>query len=401
MRKVYRYGFDPSHRLDPTPLYSTLRSEEPVARVTLPHGEDGWLVTRHESVKTVLKDPRFSRAAVVAAGERIPRATEFVPLIDLMSSLDPPDHTKLRKLIPGVFTRLAVEQRRPRAQQVAGELIDEMIAGGPPLDLVSAFAVPFQTLIMGEIFGVPQSDHLQFREWARPAATRGNFTRQQRDAAFARMCEYVSSLVARKREQPGDDLLSTLVLSGIDQQQITERDVVYFAVNLLVNGTVANQIGSCCYLLLTYPDQLGWLRANMSQVPEAVEELLRFVPLAPDIPGGGQGHVRMAMEDVEIDGVCIRAGEFVLPSITSANRDEQVFVDPHKLDLSRTRNPHIAFGHGLHHCLGEKLARMELQVAVSSLLTRFPNFALAVSVDEVPWRQGMASRGPTELPVTW
>jgi nocardicin N-oxygenase len=401
MRKVYRYGFDPSHRLDPAPLYGPLRSEEPVARVTLPHGEDGWLVTRHESVKTVLKNPRFSRAAVVAAGERIPRATEFVPLTDSMSALDPPEHTRLRKLITRVFTRFAVEQHRPRAQQIAGELIDEMIAGGPPLDFVSAFAVPFQTLIVEGILGVPQSDHLQFRECTRPVSTRGNYTKQQRDAAFAGMCEYVSSLVARKREQPGDDLLSTLVLSHVDQQQITEREVVDFAVTLLVNNTVANQICNCCYLLLTYPDQLGWLRANMSQVPEAVEELLRFAPLALDIPGAGQGQVRMAMADMEIDGVCIRAGEFVLPSIISANRDERVFIDAHKLDLTRTANSHIAFGIGPHHCPGDKLARMEMQVAVGSLLTRFPNFALAVSVDEVSWKQGMASRGPTALPVTW
>jgi cytochrome P450 len=401
MRKVYRYGFDPPHRLEPTPLYGTLRAEEPVARVKPPHGEEAWLVTRHEAVKTVLKDPRFSRAAVVAAGERLPRATEFLPSTNPMSALDPPEYARQRKLLSGVFTRPAVEQRRPRAQQIADELIDELIAVGPPLDLLPAFAVPFQTLIMGEIIGVPQSDLAEFREWARPATTRGNYTKQQSDAAYGRMREYLSSLVARKREQPGDDLLSTLVLSYVDQQQVTEREAVDFAMHLLVNETVATEIGSCCYLLLTHSDQLGWLRANMSRVPDAVEELLRFGPLAQDIPGGGQGNVRMAMADIEIDGVCIHAGEFVVPSIISANRDERVFVDPHKLDLTRTSNPHIAFSIGPHHCPGDKLARMEMQVAVGSLLTRFPNLALAVSVDEVPWKKGMSSRGLAALPVTW
>jgi len=401
MKRVYRYGFDPPHRLEPTPLYATLRAEEPVAQVTPPHGEQAWLVTRHESVKIVLKDPRFSRAAVVAAGDRIPRVTEFVPVINPMSALDTPDLAKQRKLFSGEFTRLAVEQRRPRAQQIAGELISEMIAAGPPLDLISAFALPFQTLIMGEILGVPRSDLAEFREWARPAATRGTYTKQQRAAAYGRMREYIGSLVARKREQPGDDLLTTLVQAHVDPQQITEAEAVEFAMSLMVNETVATQIGSCCYLLLTHPDQLGWLRANMSRVPEAVEELMRFAPLAPDIPGGGQGHVRMAMADLELDGVCIRAGEFVLPSIASANRDERAFVDPHKLDLTRTSCPHLAFSLGPHHCPGDKLARMEMQVAVESLLIRFPNLALAVPVDEVPWKIGMSSRGPSALPVAW
>jgi cytochrome P450 len=401
MKKVYRYGFDPSHRLEPTPLYGTLRAEEPIARVTPPHGEEAWLVTRHESVKLVLKDPRFSRAAVVAAGEQIPRATEFVPAIHPMSALDTPEHASQRKLFSGEFNRLAVEQRRPRAQQIAAELIDELIAAGPPLDLISAFALPFQTLIMGEILGVPKSDLPEFREWARPATTRGTYTKQHRDAAYERMREYMSSLVARKREQPGDDLLSTLVMSHVEQQQVTEREAVDFAVSLLVNETVATQLGSYFYLLFTHPDQLGWLRANMSRVPEAVEELMRFAPLAPDIPGGGQGHVRMATADIELDGVCIRAGEFVLPSIASANRDERAFADPHKLDLTRTSCPHLAFSLGPHHCPGDKLARMEMQVAVESLLIRFPNLALAVPVDEVPWKIGMSSRGPSALPIAW
>ena len=173
------------------------------------------------------------------------------------------------------------------------------------------------------------------------------------------------------------------------------------AVALLVNDSVANQIGSCLYLLFTEPEQLAWLRAHMSLVEEAVEELLRFAPLSPDLPAGGQGHVRMAMEDVELDGVLIRAGEFVLPSLTSANRDEEIFADAHKLDLTRTTNRHIAFGYGTHRCPGEKVGRMEMQVAIGSLLTRFPNLRLAVPVDEVPWKTGMASRGPTRLLAEW
>jgi len=401
MRKTYRYGFDAPYRLEPTPLYGMLRSEDPVARVTPPYGEEAWLVTRHESVKTVMKDPRFSRAAVVASGERTPRVTEFVAPTNPISAVDPPEHTRIRKLISGVFTRLAVEQRRPRARQITGELIDEMIAAGPPRDVISAFAAPFQTLIVGEIFGVPRSDRLQFREWSAPVMSQWSCTKQQIDAAYAQMREYLASLIAQKREQPGDDLMSMLVLSYVDQQQITEREAINLAISLLVNDSVVNQLASGLYLLLTHPDQLAWLRANMSRVPDAVEELLRFAPLTADIPIGGQGHVRMAMEDIELDGVHIRAGEFVVPSINSANRDERVFDEPHRLDLTRASNPHIVFGHGTHHCVGEKLARMEMQVAVESLLTRFPNLALAVPVDEVPWKKGTVTRGPAALQVTW
>jgi nocardicin N-oxygenase len=400
MRKVYRYAFDASYRLEPTPLYAKLRAEEPVARVTLPHGEEGWLVTRHESVKIVLTDPRFSRAAVVAAGERTPRTGAFPLLTNPMSAVDPPELTRLRKLVVGAFARRQAELHRPRAQQMVDELIDEMVAAGPPLDLIEAFAIKFPIMLIGEIFGVPLSDRHQFREWAVPVLSQTGYAKAEIDAIYARLRGYLTALVARKREQPEDDLLSTFVRAQGDNQ-FTEEEVVNIAVALLVNDSVANQIGSCLYLLLTHPDQLAWLRAHMSRARQAVEELLRFAPLAPDTPAGGQGHIRMAMADIEIDGVMIRAGDFVLPSITSANRDERMFADAHKLDITRTPNRHIAFGHGIHRCPGEKLGRMEMQVAVTSVVTRFPNLQLAVPVDDVPWKIGMVSRGPTKLMVEW
>jgi cytochrome P450 len=317
-----------------------------------------------------------------------------------MSALDPPEQTRLRKLIAAAFTKGQAELRRPRAQQIADELLDGIIAAGPPVDIIDAFAIRFPVMLMGEVIGVPQSDRIQFRDWAVPVLSHTGYTKQQVDEVYVQLRGYIASLVARKREQLTDDLLSTFARAQA-AERLTEQEVVNMAVALLVNDSVANQIGSCLYVLFTHPDQLAWLRANMSRIPEAVEELLRFTPLAPDLPAGGQGHVRMAMEDVEIDGVLIRAGEFVLPSITSANRDEQVFAEAHKLDLTRTRNPHIAFGHGTHRCPGEKMGRMEMQVAMGSLLTRFPNLRLAVPVDDVPWKTGMVSRGPTKLLVEW
>jgi cytochrome P450 len=402
MCKAYRYGYTEPYRLDPTPLYAKLRSEEPVARVASPYGEECWLVTRHESVKTVLADARFSRAAVITAGEQVPRASSFTPGSNPISALDPPEHTRLRQLIAGAFTKRQAKRHRPRAHQIANELIDGMIATGPPVDLGDTFAERFPIMLIGEIFGVPRSDRVQFREWAVPVLSRTAYPKQEVEAAKARLLGYLASLVARKRERPEDDLLTTLLLAHANKQHVTEEELISVVVSLLLNDSIANQITSFLYLLLTHADQLTWLRAHMSRVPQAVEELLRFAPLAADVAGSGaNGHTRMATADVDMDGVTIRAGDFVLPSITSANRDERVFADAHKLDLTRTRNPHLAFGYGTHHCPGAELSRMEMQVAMTSLLTRFPNLRLAVPVHEVPWKVGLVVRGPERLPVQW
>jgi cytochrome P450 len=399
MPKVYRYGFDAPYRLELTPLYDQLRSEEPVARVQLPYGEQGWLVTRHASVKTVLADQRFSRTAVVAAHERTPRSSPL-PLRHNPLTVDPPEHTRLRQPVATGLGRLQSELFRPRAQQIADEFIDGIIAGRPPVDLVDAFATRFPITAMGDLLGVPRSDSVKFREWSTPTRSQTGYTKEQIEAALARMREYLTSLVTRKREQPDDDLLSSLLHLKSDRQY-TDEEIVSIMTSLLLNDSVANQIVNCLYLLFTHPDQLAWLRAHISELPQAVEELLRFVPLSPDSPGAAQGHVRMATEDFTIDGATIRSGDFVVPSIVSANRDEQVFAEAHKLDLTRPRCPHIAFGHGYRRCPGDKVSRMLMQVALGSLLTRFPNLRLAAQVHEVPWTLGMITRSPAQLMVHW
>lgn len=399
MPKVYRYGFDAPDRLELTPLYAALRSEEPVARVELPFGEQGWLVTRHASVKTVLADERFSRTAVVAAHERTPRASP-APLKSNPLSVDPPEHTRLRQPVATGLGRQPSELFRPRAQQIADELIDGIIAAGPPVDIVDAFATRFPITSMSDLLGVPRSDRIKIREWSAPTRSQTRYSKEEIEAAYARTREYLTLLVARKREQPGDDLLSSL-LHLKSERQFTDQEVISIMVSLLLNDSVANQIANCLYLLFIHPDQLAWLREHMSVLPQAVEELLRFVPLSPDAPGAAQGHVRMAMEDLTLDGATIRAGDFVVPSIISANRDEQVFADAHKLDLTRPRCPHIAFGHGYRRCPGDKISRMLMQVGMASLLTRFPNLQLAVPAPEVPWTAGMITRSPETLVVRW
>jgi cytochrome P450 len=356
-------------------------------------------VTRHASVKTVLADQRFSRTAVVAAHERTPRSSPL-PLRNNPLTVDPPEHTRLRQPVATGLGRLQSELFRPRAQQIADELVDGIIAGGPPVDLVDAFATRFPITAMGDLLGVPRSDSVKFREWSTPTRSQTGYTREQIEAAYARMREYLTSLVTRKREQPDDDLLSSLLHLKSDRQY-TDEEIVSILTSLLLNDSVANQIVNCLYLLFTHPDQLAWLRAHISALPQAVEELLRFVPLSPDSPGAAQGHVRMATEDLTIDGATIRSGDFVVPSIVSANRDEQVFAEAHKLDLTRPRCPHIAFGHGYRRCPGDKVSRMLMQVALGSLLTRFPNLRLAAHAHEVPWTLGMITRSPAQLMVQW
>jgi cytochrome P450 len=216
------------------------------------------------------------------------------------------------------------------------------------------------------------------------------------------MLDYLRGLIAERRARPTDDLFSALVREADSGGRITEDELVALGENLVANGyeTMANEIANFVFILLTHPDQLAWLRADLSRVPAAIEELLRFVPLAAGAPGAG-GHARIATADIEVDGVTFAAGDAVLPAINSADRDELVFAEPDRLDLNRAHIAHLTFGYGPHHCLGAQLARMEFQVILTSLLSRFPTLRLALHPDEVPWKASHIQRGPAELLVAW
>jgi cytochrome P450 len=372
-----------------------------VARVTTPYGDDGWLVTRYDSVKTVLHDPRLSRAAVIEAQDRLPRASAHIPKVSLLLTCDPPEHSRLRQLVAGAFTKYRAEQYRPRTEEIANQLIDELISAGPPADLNHGFARQLPILSLAEILGVPRSDCIQIKEWTAPIVTRRGYTAAEISAAHAQIEDYLTGLFARRRQQPEDDFISLLVQSQTRKNRHTDHELVLLVASLLSNDSVGSHLTSDLYLLLTHPEQLAWLRANRERIPHAVEELLRFAQVFQDAPNGGQGNVRRAVEDIEIDGVKIRAGEWVLPAISSANRDERAFPDANRLDLARTRNRHIAFGFGTHHCPAAALSRMQLQVAIATVLDRFPHLELAVPDDELPWKTGRVARGPERLLVTW
>ncbi|PPK71128.1 cytochrome P450 [Actinokineospora auranticolor] len=394
MTNPVTYPFSEPERLDPEPLFDRLRAEHPLIRVRLPYGEPAWMATRYEDVKTVLGDPRFSRAA--SAGRDEPRLRPHLNPPGSILSLDPPDHTRLRRLVMKAFTVRRVEQLRPRAQEIADRLVDEMIATGPPADLVDLFALPLPITVICELLGVPFEDRVDFRVWSDAFLSTTKYTPDEVRDHTDRMMAYMAGLIAQRRETPTDDLIGALVVARDEEDRLSEDELVSLAMGLLIAGheTTASQIPNFVYVLLDHPEELAKLRADPALLPQAVEELMRFVPL-----GVGGGIPRYATEDVELGGVLVRAGEAVLPALTSANRDESVYPDADHLDLTRAGTGHVGFGHGPHHCLGAPLARMELQVALGTLLRRLPGLRAADA--PIDWKRGVSTRGPARFPLTW
>jgi len=389
------YPFGEAHRLDLDPAYEELRRTEPVARVRLPYGGDAWLVTKYEDVKAVFGDLRFSRAAVL--GKDVPRAVPNIQERSSILSMDPPEHGRLRKLVAKGFTMRRTEQLRERAQEIVDGLLDDMEKNGAPADLVEALDMPLPITIICEMLGVPYDDRREFRDWSDRALAVTAFTPEEIQGGFESLQTYIAGLVAERRKSPTDDVLGTLVTARDEGDRLSEEELVNFGVTLLVAGheTTANQLGNFMYTLLSNPERLAELRADPDLVPAAVEELLRITPL-----GGSAGFPRIAVEDVELSGVTIKAGDAVFTG-QAGNRDPEVFPNPNEIDFHREGNAHIAFGHGVHHCVGAPLARMELQVAIGTLLRRFPALELAIPADQVPFKKGRLVRGPKELPVRW
>lgn len=395
--EVRRYPFGEPVRLDMDPLFTKLRREEPVCRVELPYGGEGWLVTRYEDVRLVLADPRFSRAATVGR-EDLPRATPAPVRPDSLLSMDPPEHSRLRKLVAKAFTGRRVAELRPRTREIVDEKLTALEHAGAPADLVEGFALPLPVTVICEMLGVPPRDQHRFRDFSDAILSTTAYTREQIESARDSLETYLAEVVAERRQRPTDDLLGALVAARDDEDRLSERELVNLGVGLLIAGheTTANQIANFTYVLLTQREYWELLRAEPGLIPGAVEELLRYVQL-----GAGAGQPRVATEDVVLSGVTVRAGDSVFVNTQAANRDENVFDDPESLDLTRQRNPHVAFGYGAHHCLGAQLARVELQVALEALLERFPSLRLSLPLDEIPWKSGLLVRGPKQLLVEW
>lgn len=395
-RQAREFPKTPSGQLEPNPELDRLRATEPVSRVRPPYGGDAWLVTRHADVRTVLADPRFSRAAAIH--EDVPRATPAIPQPDSIMSLDPPDHTRLRALVSRAFTAGRVEKLRPRTEEITVGLLDELAEHGEPADMVEQFCLPLPVTVMCELLGVPTSDQADFRKWSDAFLSTNSLSVNDMIAAYMSLREFLIGLVNERRKKPTDDLLGALVDARDGEGRLSEDELVMLGITILIAGyeTTSGQLGNFLYLLLTRPDECDKLRARPELLPSAVEEMLRYVPVL-----AGVGFARVATEDVELSGTLIRAGEPVLTSEPSANRDEKVFGTETGLDFERRPNPHLSFGHGVHYCLGAQLARMELRIAIEHVLARFPRLRLAVDPGELRWKKDTLAHGVAELPVAW
>jgi pentalenic acid synthase len=377
--------------------YDPLRAARPLARIRLYDGRPVWLVTGHALARTLLADPRLSTDRNRTG---FPMPTErFAAVRDRKSALlgvDDPEHrTQRRMMIPSFTLKRAVELR-PRIQQIVDERLDEMIAQGPPAELVSAFALPVPSMVICALLGVPYADHDFFEEQSR-RLLRGPTAADTMDARD-QMEAYFEELIDRKQKQrePGAGVLDELVHEQLRAGELDREDLIVLAIILLVAGheTTANMISLGTYTLLQHPDRMAELRADPALLPDAVEELMRMLSIA-------DGLLRLAVEDIEVDGVTIRAGEGVVFSTSVINRDESVYSDPDSLDWHRPTRHHVAFGFGIHQCLGQNLARAEMEIALRTLFERLPTLRLAAPPEEIPWKPGDTIQGMLELPVTW
>jgi cytochrome P450 len=375
---------------DPYSVHARLRAQRPVARVIMPGGTPAWLVTGYAEARAALTDPRLLK---LPRGWR-PEPNSILAAIELhMLNSDPPDHERLRKLVNKAFTARRVEQLRPRITAIAAELLDDM-STRDEVDLLTSFAFPLPITVICELLGVPVADRDEFRAWSATIVS-NTISPDVFQAHATAMTSYFRKMLAARRRAPADDLLSALVAARDDEDRLTEDELLSMAFLLLVAGheTTVNLIGSGMLALLLNPGELDRLRADPSLLGTAVEELLRYVNPV------NNATFRFAGEPLEIGGQQISPDEVVLVSLSGANRDPSRYADPDRLDLSRDSAGHLAFGHGIHYCLGAPLARLEAEIAFGGLLERFGSMTLAVPADSLRWRPSTLIHGLEALPV--
>ncbi|MDS0135258.1 MULTISPECIES: cytochrome P450 [unclassified Amycolatopsis] len=383
----------------PPPAYEELRDAGPVHRVTLQSGQEAWAVTRLEDVRTVLNDPRFSSDRFnpgfpILTREGRPQRRRFTASL---INMDPPEHGAARREVVGEFTVKRMKALQPRIQQIVDEHIDAMLAGPRPADLVSALSLPVPSLVICEQLGVPYAEHDFFQTRSSTLLNR-EVTQEARMQAVEELQNYLDELVTEKEKNPTDDLLGRQVLKQREEHGEADHDsLVSLAFLLLLAGheTTANMISLGTVALLENPDQLAIIKNDPGKTLDAVEELLRYFTIAEFATS------RVATEDVELGGQLIRAGEGVLGLSYSGNRDAEAFENADELDLERAARHHVAFGFGPHQCLGQNLARMELQIVFDTLFRRIPELKLAAPVDQLPFKHDSSIFGLYCLPVTW
>ncbi|GAU69403.1 putative cytochrome P450 [Streptomyces sp. NBRC 110611] len=387
----------PLGTMGPPAEYEQLRRECPVAKVRLPFGATAWYVTRYDDVRQLIADPRLIRPTIndwPARPDANDDAGAAEPGLVTMMELDGPQHLALRRALAEPFSVRAIRRQVPVMRRAADELLDTFAAGGRPGDLVAGYLEPYPLRVMCDLVGIPYEDSEHFLPMA-DAALGAMLTLEEGRKVTRQLREYIGSLIDRKRRTPGDDMLTGLVRQ-CDAGVVDQESVVNFGLSMLVAGyrTSTMFLADAVVALLTEPGHYARLRDNRDLLPRAVEELVRYVPVMNGVV------VLQAVEDFELHGQTIRAGDAVLPVLAAANRDGTVFPDADRLDLCRSDNPHLMFGRGAHNCIGSHLARAQMTVGLEALFDHFPNLTPADGHPAV-WDDESPSKSPLTLPVTW
>jgi len=381
---------DPQDPINPAPQLARIRSEQPVfsVRRPLPTGDslNMWLITKYVDVRELLS----SRDTSTSLGQSDSAAAQP----GFLTSLDPPDHTRIRRMLTGQFSMRRLTAMRPYIEEITTKFLDDMEAAGPPADLMRAFALPLPSLVICELLGVPFKDQAEFQRRS-DTMLDISVAREQQAQNTREMNSYMQSLVNQHRQDPGDDILGMLIRDHAED--LTDEELVGIGNILLVAGheTTANTIGLGTLLLLQHPDQLALVRDDPEMITGAVEEILRYLSIVHT------GTPRIILQDMIIRGQLLGAGDVAMVSLPSANRDSDFMANPDVFDVTRQPQAHLTFGHGIHQCLGQQLARLEMSVALPALLRRFPTLSLAASPADLTFRGDGPVNGVQELPVRW
>lgn len=389
------YPFDTPASSDVDPQGLRLLAQAPMARAHM-GGQPVWLAVGYQAVRQVLSDPRFSREAAYRPGSPVINLASANP--EFLVAMDPPRHTRIRGLVAKAFSVRMIERLEPRIHELVDGLLDDIIAHGAPADLVRMLTEPLPIMVICELLGVPHTDRAQIRRWAGRLVADTAYPPEEISATIEQLDAYLAELIDQRRRNPDTALISTLIVVNDEGKHLSASELISNVQLLLIAGheTTVNQIGNSIVTLFQHPEQITLLRNQPELLPHAVDELLRYTKLSTtSMP-------RVAVQDTMVGQTLIRAGEAVLPLIAVANRDPEAFPDPHRFDITRTGlAPHLGLGHGPHYCLGAQLAKLELQITLGALLTRFPTLAPAVDLDTLEWKPGLAARCLQALPVTW
>ncbi|MEU1300646.1 cytochrome P450 [Streptomyces shenzhenensis] len=390
--------FDFSDALDFDPVLADLMNRDKPVRIRLPHGDaDAWLITSFDSVKQVTTDHRFSRAGII--GRDYPRMTpEPIVSPESINVMDPPQSSRVRHLASQAFTQQHVETMRPRIVRLADQLLDDMEQQGPPADLVQRLSDPLPQQTVLDLLGIERDEWPRIQKSLHQLLVVGEGNKDAAANAKAELTACFAELVEQRRTSPGTDIISAMAAAREGQEQLDDKELAVMTLVLALSGqdTATCEISDIMFLLLTRPELMEYVRSRPGKLPDVLHELLRYIPFRK-----GVGIPRVALEDVELDGVLIRAGEYVHVSYLTANREPERYPDPHVIDVDRPNTPHMTFGWGGHRCIAMPLAMAELEVAIGRLLERFPGLRLAVAPQEVKWDTATIRRFPLELPVAW